>query len=79
MSCPLCGIVAKETRQCPQYYGKPVCVAHCYQCVYYDRDPRVTLTCRWRIYNKPKIDHETIIKNLRETLKGKKDDGTGIL
>ena len=30
MSCPICGIVAKETRQCPKYAGKPVCAAHCY-------------------------------------------------
>ncbi|MDY5463201.1 hypothetical protein [Hornefia butyriciproducens] len=80
MSCPICGIVAKETRQCPKYDGKPVCAAHCYQCKYYDADPRITITCRWRIYNKKKIDNETMIANLREIMGRKRnDDGTGIL
>lgn len=74
MSCPICGIVANETRQCPKYAGKPVCAAHCYQCKYYDKDPRVTLTCRWSIYNKKKIDNETMIANLREIMGRKKEE-----
>ncbi len=81
MSCPICGIVAKETRQCPKYDGKPVCAAHCYQCKYYDADPRITITCRWHIYNKePMVDSEKMIVDLREILRRKRsDDGTGIL
>lgn len=80
MSCPICGIVAKETRQCPEHYGRPVCVSHCYRCRYYDADPRTTITCRWHIYNEKKIDNETMIANLREIMGRKRnDDGTGIL
>lgn len=48
--CPNCGSRNyKESRQCPQYGGLPVCVVCCRACKYYNQDSNNLYICKFYI------------------------------
>ncbi len=65
--CPKCGnFEYRESRQCPQYDGAPVCIRCCQECGYYDPSP-MGLPCRYYIYN-PRPDYDGEIDKLRRQI-----------
>lgn len=53
--CPKCGNDDyNESRQCPAFGGKPVCITCCYNCEDYDPE---NFQCRWHLRH-PAIDHK---------------------
>lgn len=70
MICPSCKSTAfKESRQCPRYDGKPVCIDCCYSCQYYNSEVG-NLKCRFYIYN-PKIDYDADIEKVTRQIRYK--------
>lgn len=54
ISCPKCGSEDyHESRQCPAFDGRPVCISCCYSCEDYNSE---NYRCNWHIRH-PKPDH----------------------
>jgi hypothetical protein len=77
--CPKCGNMdVRETRQCPMFDCKPVCVRCCKECLYYDSDPRDPWACRFYInnpdrYHAPAEEKEALnyTESIRERIREK--------
>lgn len=74
--CPNCGNTKyKESRQCPKYEGKSVCIKCCYKCKHYCSDPRSLYNCRFYINNNhlygvpTKKEEKTNIEKVKEIIK----------
>lgn len=53
--CPKCGqMIGRETRQCPEYKSRPVCIDCCMKCDMYDSDPGTTWPCTFYIVHNHK-------------------------
>ena len=65
--CPKCGNQHyKESRQCPEHSGLPVCIRCCRECAYYDPDP-CGLKCRWYI-NHQETDYQSEIEKINQKI-----------
>lgn len=65
MICPKCkNIILRETRQCPEMSGEPVCARCCCECIYYDPE---NYRCRYHLYH-PNIDYEREIKLVEQQI-----------
>lgn len=55
ITCPKCGNYDyRESRQCPQFDGHPVCIRCCYECSYYDAE---TYHCLYHLSH-PRVDYD---------------------
>lgn len=65
--CPKCGNYDyRESRQCPQYNGEPVCIRCCMECGYYDPDP-MGLRCRYHLSH-PRANWDAEIKKVDQQI-----------